>query len=582
MNEKYINAVLDYFNSLKIKSRIIIGFAVVIFLLLIFSLLIIWTINSLSKAQKLTEYSLRAVNNLRMARLNEKDFFDTKDLKFAQKNKKNMMLFNENLKKLINIDKKKEFESKINILLKLGEYYSENFNKIIVLMKKKGLNKNQGIFEEVKKYYSIIETKITQPELLLSFAKLDKYFSIYLQNKNQTMINLFSLESQNFEELLKKYKYDENFYNEFNYYKNNFYGILSFDNQIDGAIEEFVSYINRIEPEIENYTIYINNLVNFAKIRGFIISILMILLLISMVIVVSVITTKGITKPINTISYSTHSIKGVTANLSKIVEKNVGQSLVLIKNIEKVNNLIDNQSNCLGESSQYIIDFTNNLKEIAEIAHNKKKNLEIITDKVHNSKEQIEKLVKFVKMIKENSSIMLETATIISKVADQTKVLAVNSGIEASNAGDYGRVLKIVAKEIKNLSEKTSQNANYISENINKNLRLIENSANQGDYILQNFLNLVIEIENTAISTVEIINKIETISNNTNFVMNYIKNLINITDTVRNSSNHIKTMANGINDNILKLIDVKSDTNEAVNNIIEGINQLTDTDEKRA
>jgi len=294
---------------------------------------------------------------------------------------------------------------------------------------------------------------------------------------------------------------------------------------------------------------------------------------------VSVLTTKGITKPIYKISDSTKSIKGVTYNLTKIVEKNAGITFSLTNSIEKVLKLIGEQSSYLNESSIFILNFTKQLREIAGIANNKKKYVKRMEDKVKAAKDEIVELVEFVKSIEKNSKIMIETSDMISQVASQTKVLAINSGIEASNAGEFGKVLRIVAREIKELSEKTNKNALEIVNGINKNKKLIQNSSEYADNILNHFLSLTSEITLTSKSTIEIIDRVEDVSEKAPTALNYIETLINKNEIIKFSGNEMKKMAENINENINNLINVKSDAYKAVTDIVVGINKLSSVSE---
>ncbi len=57
---------------------------------------------------------------------------------------------------------------------------------------------------------------------------------------------------------------------------------------------------------------------------------------------------------------------------------------------------------------------------------------------------------------------------VVGEVAEQSNLLAVNAGIEASKAGDYGRGFAVVASEVRTLAEQSKAAAKQIREAINQ------------------------------------------------------------------------------------------------------------------
>lgn len=86
--------------------------------------------------------------------------------------------------------------------------------------------------------------------------------------------------------------------------------------------------------------------------------------------------------------------------------------------------------------------------------------------------------------LKEYADRMQEIMGLISNVADQTGLLALNASIEAARAGEAGRGFGVVASEISNLSDQTNAAAGDITELIKNIVTSIEEAANAMNLLL--------------------------------------------------------------------------------------------------
>lgn len=127
----------------------------------------------------------------------------------------------------------------------------------------------------------------------------------------------------------------------------------------------------------------------------------------------------------------------------------------------------------ISEKSNNTVDITNEGLTVMTKARNLSDNIE----------ESISDLNNEVHILNDNAGQIAMIIAVINEISDQTNLLALNAAIEAARAGEAGRGFAVVADEVRNLAEKTSNSTKQIGATVNEMQKSIDTVTSKMEVI---------------------------------------------------------------------------------------------------
>ncbi len=242
--------------------------------------------------------------------------------------------------------------------------------------------------------------------------------------------------------------------------------------------------------------------------------------------------------------------------------------------VEGLGAMIEGQAQAVSESSAAIEEMVANISAVSGNAEKAKTFTAELLVVSADGKTRLQTVIEAVARIAQQSADLMVAAKVISGIASNTNLLAMNASIEAAHAGEWGRGFSVVAQEIRRLAELAAQQSAEISRKLLGVKAAIDAVAGESKKTGLAFAAVFDRVEKVGNIVAEIQSAMAEQNKGSNQVLTGLRNIDEVTLQVRDGSIQMKEGSGQILSAVSRLSEINTAVHKNIAEIASGTGEI--------